>query len=445
MSDLEHFTITYTSISSDDGSLDVGSPGVIVYGYDRLPMHPPSPDYVPGPEHPPSPVYVPYVPEPAYLEFMPPEDDVFPAEEQPLPAAISPTTDSPGYITESNPKEDLEEEDDEDPEEDLTDYPTDRDDDEEEESYGDDADDEDEDEDEEEEEHLAPADSVPPPQTGTRGARMTVRPQPPMATSTKALIVQLPLHYHYHTSSITTYIILITTTSYRAAMIRLRAESPSTSHPLPLPPPIILPHTRVSMAMIRATAPATYCLAPRSKTPPSRTPPLLPIPLPTSSPPLLLPSTNYKVDVPEVTLPSQKRLCVAPNPRYEIGESSFAPTNRPTGGFRADYGFVGTLDVEIRRNLDREIGYGITDVWVDPDDIIEEIPATDVAKLGQRMTDFVTTVRDRRSHARTARLMESAARASREAWTQMAALQSQKRPARDPAHPDVPEEADSSS
>ncbi|GKG64417.1 hypothetical protein Tco_0659520, partial [Tanacetum coccineum] len=59
---------------------------------------------------------------------------------------------------------------------------------EEEESFEDDADDEEEDEGEDEEEHLAPADSVPPPQTGTCGARMTVRSQPPMAASTKALI-----------------------------------------------------------------------------------------------------------------------------------------------------------------------------------------------------------------------------------------------------------------
>ncbi|GKF95720.1 hypothetical protein Tco_0288455, partial [Tanacetum coccineum] len=38
---------------------DGGSPRVIVYGYDRLPMHPvapPSPNDVPGPEHPPLPV-----------------------------------------------------------------------------------------------------------------------------------------------------------------------------------------------------------------------------------------------------------------------------------------------------------------------------------------------------------------------------------------------------
>ncbi|GJW81388.1 hypothetical protein Tco_0145363 [Tanacetum coccineum] len=65
---------------------------------------------------------------------------------------------------------------------------------------------------------------------------------------------------------------------------------------------------------------------------------------------------------------------------------------------------------------------------------------------------------DRRSHVRTARLMKAEAKASREAWsqsmdasdttrskTQMASLQSQQRPARDPSHLDVPEEAGSSS
>ncbi|GJX36214.1 hypothetical protein Tco_0247771 [Tanacetum coccineum] len=202
--------------------------------------------------------------------------------------------------------------------------------------------------------------------------------------------------------------------------------------------------------------------------------------LPTSSPPLLLPSTDYRVYVLEVTLPHQKRLCIILGPRHEVEESSSAPTARPTGGFRADYGFVGTLDAEIRRDPEREIGYGISVIWEDPDKIAKEIPATNVAELGQRMTDFVTTVRqdtneiygDRLSHARTARLMQGEARAAREAWsqsmnasdttrseaqliealtllrtlqTQMVALQSQQRPARDPAHPDVLEEAGSSS
>ncbi|GKF84462.1 hypothetical protein Tco_0249360 [Tanacetum coccineum] len=75
------------------------------------------------------------------------------------------------------------------------------------------------------------------------------------------------------------------------------------------------------MVMMRAAAPSTYILAPRSEVPPSGTPPLLPVPLPTSSPPLLLPSTDCRADIPEVTLPSRKRLCIAPGPKYEFRET----------------------------------------------------------------------------------------------------------------------------
>ncbi|GKC71790.1 putative reverse transcriptase domain-containing protein [Tanacetum coccineum] len=259
-----------------------------------------------------------------------------------------------------------------------------------------------EDKDEEEEEHLASVDSVPLPTCRTT-ARMSIRDQTPIP--------------------------------FLAAVIWLKAESPSTSHPLPLLSPILLPHTRASVAMMRVAAPSTYILAPRSgillsETPPSGTPPLLPIPLPTPLPPLLLPSTVCRAGV------------------SEVGESSSAPTARPTGGFRADYGFVGTLDDEIRRDPKREVGYGITDTW---DEMVEDIhgtlTATDVAGLSHRMTDFVTTIRqdtdeiygrlddalddrslmsgqlnklrrDRCAHACTARLMESDARLSREAWVQ---------------------------
>nr|GFC59932.1 hypothetical protein [Tanacetum cinerariifolium] len=118
--------------------------------------------------------------------------------------------------------------------------------------------------------------------------------------------------------------------------------------------------------MMKVAVLSTYILAPRSETLPSGTPTLLHIPLPTSSPPLLLPSTDCRANVPEVT---------------------------PTRGFRSDYGFVGNLDVEIRRDPDREIGYGIIDVLENPDEIAEEIPETDVAKLGQRITDFVAIIR----------------------------------------------------
>ncbi|GJQ98255.1 hypothetical protein Tco_0009394 [Tanacetum coccineum] len=280
------------------------------------------------------------------------EDEVFLGEEQPLTAAVSPISDSPGYIADS----DLEE-DEEDPEEDPTDYPADG-------RYYDDDDDESSDDDEddvEEEEHPTSADSIPPP----------VSPLPLPASPTYPL-------------------------EYRADMIRQRAESPSTSHLLPLLPPIILSHTRAFVSMMRAAAPSTYILASRSETPPSETPPLgtpplLPIPLPTLSPPMLLSSTVY---------------------RAGVFESSFAPTARPSGGFRADYGFVATLDNEIRRDLERDFGYGITNTWEDVVEDIHGTPAvTNVAELSQRMTDFVMT-RDRRSHAYTALLMEREARLS---------------------------------
>ncbi|GJW80245.1 hypothetical protein Tco_0144220 [Tanacetum coccineum] len=85
---------------------DIGSPGA----EGPIFQDPPSPDYVPGPEEPeqapPSPIYVPFVPKPVYPEFLP-EDDVLPVEEQPLPVAASPTTESPGYIPESDPEEDF--------------------------------------------------------------------------------------------------------------------------------------------------------------------------------------------------------------------------------------------------------------------------------------------------------------------------------------------------
>ncbi|GJZ49333.1 transposon ty3-I gag-pol polyprotein, partial [Tanacetum coccineum] len=231
-----------------------------------------------------------YVLEPVYPEFMPPEDDVLPAKEKPLPAVVLPTADSPGYIDESDPKEDSEE-DDEDPKEDPVDYPTDKDDDEkeDEESSGDDADDEDEDEGEdEEEEHLASADSIPPPQTA-------------------AATLSSPL------------------TSYSSPLPQI------LSPPLPLPPPIILPRTKESMAMMRVVAPFTYILAPRSSTlpsgiPPSGTPHILPISLPTSLPPMLLPSTDRRANILEVEFPPRKRLYIAPGPKYEIEESSSALT-----------------------------------------------------------------------------------------------------------------------
>ncbi|GKB85497.1 hypothetical protein Tco_0957769, partial [Tanacetum coccineum] len=161
---------------------------------------------------------------------------------------------------------------------------------------------------------------------------------------------------------------------YRAAMIRWRAEAPSTSHPLPLPSPIVLPRTRASVAMLRAVAPSTYILAPRSEAPPSGTPPLPPIPLPTPSPPLLLPSTDCRADVCEACLPPRKRLCFAFGPRYEVDESSSELLHHLP-------------------NLKRDVGYEITDTWDEMLVGMSGAPATDETELGRRVTDLVTTVR----------------------------------------------------
>nr|GFA95651.1 hypothetical protein [Tanacetum cinerariifolium] len=83
----------------------------------------------------------------------------------------------------------------------------------------------------------------------------------------------------------------------------------------------------------------------------------------TSPPSSRLPSASRREDRPEVTLPPRKRLDIALGPRYEVRESSSVTAARPAGGFRADYGFVATVDREIMRDPEREVGYGITDSW----------------------------------------------------------------------------------
>nr|GEV71200.1 hypothetical protein [Tanacetum cinerariifolium] len=247
--------VTYTSVYTDSepGRLfwgadeelsDGGSPRVIVYGYDGLPMlpvAPPSPDYIPGPKEPQTPpapqdedehelMFMQphdhdFMPEPIYPEYIPLEDEhILLAEEQPLPPVVSPTAESPGYVAESDPKEDPEEYEDDETEDSSVDHPMDggddRDDDNDDSSrYDADDKDEDEDEDDEEKEHLAPADSavvihidefssspegtepiIPPPSTNTAtaGARITIRSQtsislPPEAEVERLLAMPTPL------------------------------------------------------------------------------------------------------------------------------------------------------------------------------------------------------------------------------------------------------------
>nr|GFA63887.1 hypothetical protein [Tanacetum cinerariifolium] len=119
-------------------------------------------------------------------------------------------------------------------------------------------------------------------------------------------------------------------------------------------------------------------------------------------------------DRPEVTLPPRKRLDIALGPRYKEGESSSATAARPAEGFRADYGFVATVDREIMRDPEREVGYGITDSW---DEIVETLQGAPTER--QLLAGWLNMLfRDRRAHAYTRQLMETEARMSREAWAQ---------------------------
>ncbi|GJU85127.1 hypothetical protein Tco_1292673 [Tanacetum coccineum] len=99
--------VTYTSISSDyEEPSDVGSPGVVIYGYDGLPMHPvdpPSPDYVSGPKEPAhAPLSPDYVSGPEYPKNFAPSDEEVSIEDQPYVVADSPIALSPGYIADSD-------------------------------------------------------------------------------------------------------------------------------------------------------------------------------------------------------------------------------------------------------------------------------------------------------------------------------------------------------
>ncbi|GJS27584.1 hypothetical protein Tco_0488204 [Tanacetum coccineum] len=374
MSDSEDSTVTYTTVSSPfRGLSDIGSTGVF------------------GPDH----EGLPWMLDDPYV--------------QPLPAADSPTADSPGYIPETDPEEDPKEDDDKDPEEDPVDYPADRGDD------GDEPSDDDEDEevdiktdDEEEEEHPAPADSTavalpaidqapsaeetepfetdksaatPPPHPAYRvTARISIPTLVPTPVWSDAEVARLlaistppssPLSIPSPLLPVSSPVLVLSPSlpaspirplGYRAAMIRLRAEAASTSHSLPLPPPIILSHNRLD--------------APSSRTPP-----------------LNLLFTDRRADRPEVTLPPRKRLGITLGPGYEVGERSYAAAARPAGALRVYYGFVATIDREIRRDIERDVGYGITDLW---DEIVEAMQGTpvviDVAEFSQRMIEFKTRV-----------------------------------------------------
>ncbi|GKA44391.1 hypothetical protein Tco_0737115 [Tanacetum coccineum] len=314
MSDSEDSTVTYTAVSSPfEGLSDIGSPG-----FDGPPvmLEDPYAYVVAAFQAPPSPDYVPgpehAPPSPVYVPYVPEPvySEFMPPEDEVLPAEEQPLPAAVSPIADSQgyiPESDLEE----DPEKDPADYPADGgdDDDDDESSYDDEDDDDDEEEDDNEDEEGE-------------------EEHPALADS--------------------------------------------------FPPPIHRVTTRISIPAQTPTpfwseAEVDRLLAIRT----SATIILLPIILSTNlrypRPPLpgnhLMRIHHHRANVLDVCLPPQKRLCIAFGPRYEVRDSSSALAARPTGGFRTDYGFVATMDREIRRDLERDVGYRITNTW---DDMLED-------------------------------------------------------------------------
>nr|GEX23795.1 putative reverse transcriptase domain-containing protein [Tanacetum cinerariifolium] len=324
----------------------------------------------------------------------------------------SPIAQSPEYVPESNLEAHPEDDDDEDPVDYLADGGNDGDD--EEESSEDDEMDIEDDE-EEEEEHPAPADTVVIASTAADQAPSAEETEPFETDESAATPLPHPAY-------------------------RMIAR---ISIPAPVPMPAWIDSEIVRLLAI--SSPPASPLSPwSSPSPQILFPPLPPI----LSPPSPLPSASRREDRPEVTLPPQKRLGIALGPRYEVGESSSAAAARPAGGRRADYGFVATMDREIMRDPEKEVGYGITNSW---DEILETLQGEPVSidtELSGYVREFETRVRqdtneiymrlddeqterqllagrlnmlfrDRRVHAYTRHLMEIEARMSREAWVRV--------------------------
>nr|GEV45177.1 putative reverse transcriptase domain-containing protein [Tanacetum cinerariifolium] len=191
--------------------------------------------------------------------------------------------------------------------------------------------------------------------------------------------------------------------SHQAEVERLLAMP--TSSPSPL---ISLSPPSVRERLARCTAPAA-------------------LPSPPLPPPLhMSPPIDRRDDIPETEMPPRKRLCLSTlGSRYEVGGSS---TVRPTGGRGIDYGFVSTLDAEVRRRRIGEVGYGIRDTWVDPIETVLEIAPMTVGET-EKAELQKTNCRRQKQMVETLRVMGDMRREMGDMQAELLALREQ--PTRD--------------
>ncbi|GJX61385.1 hypothetical protein Tco_0294285 [Tanacetum coccineum] len=134
-----------------------------------------------------------------------------------------------------------------------------------------------------------------------------------------------------------------------------------------------------------------------------------------------------------------KAVSVLPGPGYEVGESSAAGTARQVAPATASadlYGFADTLEAAPGRRMSRELGYGIRDTW-------ESFPDVELQAADQRRQTVISELL--KADYRRQRQLVEALKIVKSLQTQMIELQTQQGPAKDPAEPELPEEASSSS
>ncbi|GJU97558.1 hypothetical protein Tco_1326829 [Tanacetum coccineum] len=303
MSDSDESGITYTAVSSPYEDLsDIGSPRADDHEFLELP----------------------YMLEDPYLEAAlqaPPSPDYVPGSEEPEQAPPS-----PDYVPETNPEADPEEDDDEDPKEDPIDYLADGGDDGDDEMHIEEDEDDDmdieadkEDEDDEmdvevdEEEHPAPAYPV---VVALPATAPSAEETEPFETDESAATP--PPHPTY----------------------RMTAR-------ITIPEPVPVPawsDSEVARLLAISSPPAS---------------PLSPCYFPFST--ISTPSFLYSLPDLDATssLAHIQLLLHYTHHIYEVGESSASAAARPDGGIREDYGFVATMDREIKHDPERYVGYGI--------------------------------------------------------------------------------------
>nr|GEV32474.1 hypothetical protein [Tanacetum cinerariifolium] len=147
--------------------------------------------------------------------------------------------------------------------------------------------------------------------------------------------------------------------------------SPSEGTEPIIPPPSTDTATtgvRITIRLItftQALVDAVTAVLPSPSLPPSLYPP---------------PSVDHMDDIPESEQPPRKRLCLSTlGSRYEVGESS-------TRGRGVDYGFVDTVEAEMRHRDIREVGYVIRDTWIDLAEAVPEMEPTTLEEVNTRVT-----------------------------------------------------------